>query len=128
MLRILVLIVILISLTTEASADTLKPFTTDGCSSFPDGTSKQKTLWLHCCQRHDFDYWQGGTYQQRLESDKRLEVCVVKVGQPKIAALMYAGVRVGGSPYFPSSFRWGYGWSYPRAYGALTEQEQLASC
>jgi hypothetical protein len=36
---------------------------------------------------------------------------------------MFAGVRVGGSPYFPTPFRWGYGWSYPRGYGALSEQE-----
>lgn len=104
-------------------ADTLKPFTSDGCSAFPDGTITQKTLWLNCCQRHDFDYWQGGTYQQRLASDKRLKKCVTKVGEPTIAALMLAGVRVGGTPYLPTSFRWGYGWRYPRLYGTLSTKE-----
>ena len=38
---------------------------------------------------------------------------------------MLAGVRVGGSPYFPTSFRWGYGWSYPRWYQALTDEEKM---
>lgn len=104
-------------------ADTLKPFTSDGCSAFPNGTIDQKHLWLKCCQRHDFDYWQGGTYQQRIASDKRLKVCVVQVGAPTIATLMLAGVRVGGTPYLPTSFRWGYGWSYPRLYGILSTEE-----
>lgn len=109
-------------------ADTLKPFTSDGCSAFPDGTVGQKNLWLQCCQRHDFDYWQGGTYQQRLASDQQLKKCVTEVGEPTIAALMLAGVRVGGTPYLPTNFRWGYGWSYPRLYGELSieELEQVA--
>jgi len=106
-----------------ALADTLKPFTSDGCSAFPDGTFEQKQLWLSCCQRHDFDYWQGGTYQQRFASDKRLKMCVIQVGEPAIATLMLAGVRVGGTPYLPTSFRWGYGWGYPRFYGALSKEE-----
>lgn len=104
-------------------ADTLKPFTSDGCSAFPDGTFDQKTLWLACCERHDFDYWQGGTYQQRLTSDNRLKNCVSKAGESTIAALMLVGVRVGGTPYLPTSFRWGYGWSYPRFYGELSKGE-----
>lgn len=104
-------------------ADTLKPFTSDGCSAFPDGTIDQKYLWLKCCQRHDFDYWQGGTYQQRLASDQQLKKCVSEVGEPTIAALMLAGVRVGGTPYLPTSFRWGYGWNYPRLYGKLSIEE-----
>lgn len=86
-------------------ADTLKPFTSDGCSAFPDGTIDQKSLWLTCCQQHDFDYWQGGTYQQRLVSDKGLNACVTEVGEPTVAALMLAGVRVGGTPYLPTSFQ-----------------------
>lgn len=105
-------------------ADTLKPFESDGCSLFPDGTLTQQELWLTCCQQHDFDYWKGGTYQERLVSDKNLKQCVANVGQPEIAQLMLAGVRVGGTPYFPTKFRWGYGWSYPRFYGPLSAQER----
>ena len=80
-------------------ADTLKPFFSDGCSAFPDGTFKQNELWLSCCRQHDFEYWKGGTYQERLDSDKKLRQCVSKVGEPEIAILMLAGVRVGGGSF-----------------------------
>lgn len=96
--------------------ETIKPFTSDGCSKFPDGTLQQETLWLSCCTEHDKAYWQGGSYQQRLDADLELRQCVSRVGEPTIAKLMLLGVRVGGSPYFPTSFRWGYGWSYPHGY------------
>lgn len=104
-------------------ADSLKPFSSDGCSAFPDGTVKQNELWLSCCQKHDFDYWKGGSYQERLASDNALEACVAGVGEPEIALLMLAGVRVGGSPFWPTRFRWGYGWPYPKLYGPLTASE-----
>lgn len=108
-----------------AFATDLKPFTTDGCSAFPDGTPGQKSLWIECCIRHDLAYWKGGTYDQRLEADQLLETCVLQVGEPEIAQLMLAGVRVGGSPYFPTTYRWGYGWPYPRGYKALSKDETL---
>lgn len=103
--------------------DELKPFTSDGCSAFPDGTLEENTLWLACCEEHDRAYWQGGTYEQRLDADKQLKQCVAALGKPKTAMLMLTGVRVGGSPAFPTTFRWGYGWSYPRGYAELTEDE-----
>ena len=111
--------------TSMAGAADLKPFTTDGCSAFPDGTPNQKSLWIECCIRHDLAYWKGGTYDQRLEADQSLETCVSQVGEPEIAQLMLAGVRVGGSPYFPTTYRWGYGWPYPRGYKALSNDENL---
>ena len=101
----------------------LKPFSSDGCSAFPDGTFEQNQLWLRCCTAHDYAYWKGGSYQQRLDADKALRRCVAAVGEEEIALIMLAGVRVGGSPFFPTTFRWGYGWPYPRFYGELTEQE-----
>lgn len=101
----------------------LRPFSSDGCSAFPDGTREQKKLWLNCCIAHDFSYWKGGTYQDRLKADKALEQCVNKVGKPEIALLMLAGVRVGGTPFLPTSFRWGYGWPYPKLYGPLNKSE-----
>jgi hypothetical protein len=36
---------------------------------------------------------------------------------------MYEGVHVGGSPYFYSWYRWGYGWDYERRYQVLTQSE-----
>ncbi len=104
--------------------DELKPFTTDGCSDFPNGTLKQKNLWLHCCIEHDKKYWAGGTYDERLQADRDLRACVAGVGEPAIAALMLAGVRVGGSPSLNTPFRWGYGWPYGRGYKALTPEEK----
>jgi hypothetical protein len=119
----IIFIVIFLCVSFTVNAENIKPFTSDGCSVFPDGTFDQKELWLACCTNHDYAYWQGGTYQKRLIADKQLRQCVAKVGEPQIASLMLAGVRVGGSPYFPTSFRWGYGWPYPRWYKALTESE-----
>ena len=107
-----------------AAQETLRPFTTDGCSDFPDGTPSHKTLWLSCCTEHDKAYWQGGTYDERRKTDEELQRCVAKVGEPGIAALMLAGVWVGGSPYWPTRYRWGYGWPWPRGYRELTAAER----
>lgn len=107
----------------EADNDELRPFSSDGCSSFPDGTFSQNELWLSCCIAHDYSYWKGGTYSERQQTDIELQSCVAEVGEPEIAALMLIGVRVGGSPFWPTQFRWGYGWSYPHFYGTLTEEE-----
>ncbi|WKE65388.1 hypothetical protein PVT67_17245 [Gallaecimonas kandeliae] len=115
---------LLLALGGPAGAGELKPFTSDGCSDFPDGTPAQKQLWLSCCRRHDLAYWQGGTYQQRLDADLALRACVAKVGEPAIGLVMLAGVRMGGTPLLPTRFRWGYGWPYPRLYGPLSEEER----
>jgi hypothetical protein len=125
----IVLVFVFSLLSVVVCAENIKPFTSDGCSVFPDGTFAHKELWLACCTAHDYSYWQGGTYEDRLIADQQLQQCVSEVGEPQIAKLMLAGVRVGGSPYFPTSFRWGYGWSYPRLYKSLTaeEKEQINS-
>lgn len=105
-------------------ADAIAPFTSDGCSSFPNGTLAERSLWLDCCVVHDKSYWQGGTEQQRLLADLTLKECVTSVGKPNIAKLMLSGVRVGGSPYWPTSYRWGYGWKFPRKYSELSSNEK----
>jgi hypothetical protein len=117
---------ILLSLAPPAPSSDLKPFTTDGCSRFPDGTSTRPELWLNCCTVHDIAYWQGGTSAERLQADRALQHCVAAVGKPTIAWFMFVGVRVGGTPYLPISFRWGYGWPYLRPYGVLTKSEMKA--
>ena len=106
-----------------APAATLAPFTSDGCSVFPDGTASHQSLWLQCCRAHDYAYWKGGTHDERLAADRALHDCVDQVGEPAIATLMLAGVRIGGTPYLPTRFRWGYGWPWPRGYRALTPAE-----
>ncbi|WP_455210873.1 hypothetical protein [Kaarinaea lacus] len=116
-------IILMLCFLSSCSSDELKPFTTDGCSSFPDGTMQQQTLWLNCCIKHDLSYWKGGTYRERLAADLSLEQCVANIGEPNVARLMLAGVRVGGGPYLPTTYRWGYGWSFPRGYKELTAAE-----
>lgn len=116
-------LLLLLAMQPAGAEEDLAPFTSDGCSAFPDGTIEQNRLWLDCCTAHDRVYWKGGTYRQRLESDQALQECVADVGEPAIALLMLAGVRVGGSPFFPTEFRWGYGWPYPRGYKPLTADE-----
>lgn len=105
---------------------TLAPFTTDGCSLFPDGTLEDKTLWQDCCIAHDVAYWQGGTKEQRLQADEELRLCIIEVtGDRALAQTVFDGVRAGGSPIYPSWYRWGYGWSYGRMYQPLSEEEQM---
>ena len=75
-------------------------------------------------------YWLGGTEQQREQADVALKECVTAAGEKQIAKLMLAGVRVGGSPYWLTPYRWGYGWPYwdgwlPRGYKVLSEEEQV---
>ncbi|MGO0307219.1 hypothetical protein ACTL6P_11510 [Endozoicomonas acroporae] len=107
----------------SATASELKPFVSDGCSLFPNGTLSQPDQWLHCCVSHDFTYWQGGTEEGRLHSDQALRQCLRESGHPRIGAVMYAGVRFGGSPLWPTPFRWGFGWEYPRLYRPLSSEE-----
>ena len=103
----------------------LAPFTSDGCSSFPNGTPANQSLWLDCCLRHDLAYWKGGTYEERLDADLALEQCVTKAGEPEIAKLMLQGVRAGGQPYFLTPYRWGYGWPFGHGYKALSDEEKV---
>jgi hypothetical protein len=65
---------------------------------------------------------------KKIIADQESHQCVDNLGEPSIARLMLLGVRIGGSPYFPSSFRWGYGWPFPRGYQHLSmrEKQQVA--
>jgi hypothetical protein len=86
------------------------PFTTDGCSLWPDGQ------WQACCVTHDVSYWCGGSAVDRKHADQRLRACVVETGHPVNAGFMYWGVRLGGHPWLPFPWRWGYGWDWPHGY------------
>ncbi|MDA0791701.1 MAG: FAD-binding oxidoreductase [Proteobacteria bacterium] len=109
----------------DQAADTLKPFATDGCSLFPDGSPIGQKDWCGCCVAHDVAYWQGGTRQERRLADEALKDCIKqKTDNEPLSVLMYNGVRFGGSPYFPNWYRWGYGWPYDRKYQPLTPGEK----
>ncbi|MDA7921225.1 phospholipase [Verrucomicrobiales bacterium] len=108
--------------TTEVAQ--LVPFQSDGCTSFPDGPKEDPKRWCFACDHHDFTYWQGGSFADRLAADKKLKAEISETGHPIAAAVAFAGIRVGGSPLLPTPWRWGYGWKqFPRTYGTLTEEE-----
>lgn len=107
------------------SENVLSPFVSDGCSKFPDGVPlANPKLWLNCCIRHDIAYWQGGSRAQRQDADSTLRACVSEAASPLIGNSMYVGVRLGGFQGSPFTWRWGYGWTRPRGYEALSDGEQ----
>lgn len=104
----------------------LAPFTSDGCSLFPDGTLKDRFRWCECCLSHDLVYWQGGSAEERKLADVALRVCVLlRTDNRVLAETMYLGTRAGGHPAFPTWYRWGYGWPYGRGYQPLSDAERL---
>ena len=108
-----------------AGAQELKEFTSDGCSLFPDGTMIDRSQWCDCCFNHDIAYWRGGSKVERNAADSALRKCVLeRTGKKVLANAMYTGVQMGGSPIFPTWYRWGYGWLYGRGYKPLTSEEQ----
>ena len=103
----------------------LKPFNSDGCSMFLDRSLINEDDWCECCFEHDLAYWQGGSKEARLQADRAFRQCITEVtGNRELAEVMYAAVRLGGSPYYYSWYRWGYGWNYGRTYQELTDQEE----
>mgnify|MGYP003334762215 FL=1 len=106
-------------------AAVLAPFTSDGCSLFPDRAPVGNADWCTCCVEHDIAYWRGGTAEEREQADQRLRACVTnKTGDQTLGETMYLGVRAGGGPYFLTWYRWGYGWPYGRGYQALSAEER----
>ena len=102
----------------------LSSFTSDGCSLFIDGTFENPELWKECCLKHDIAYWRGGTEKEREAADLAFKNCVKKkTGNAKLAEIMYQAVRTGGEPYYPTWYRWGYGWPLGRGYKELSEEE-----
>ncbi len=109
----------------DARAADIRPFTSDGCSLFPDGTIKDRTRWCDCCLSHDIAYWQGGSADERKKADEALRDCVLaRTNDKTLAETMYLGVRAGGHPAFPAWYRWGYGWPYGRGYELLSDAEK----
>jgi len=85
------------------------PFTTDGCSVWPD------CAWQKCCVDHDKWYWCGGSAADRRRADDLLSECVARESA-SMASTMWVGVHLGGAPWLPVPWRWGYGWPWPRGY------------
>lgn len=96
------------------------PFTTDGCSGGMTACWKlvfrKAPPWNDACVAHDKVYWQGGCKKMRRIADRRLMAAVTLNGHPLFAFSMWCMVRVFGHPLLPTSWRWGYGWKWPRPY------------
>ena len=86
-----------------------RPFSTDGCSAWPDGSL------YACCVEHDIEYWCGGTAAQRKAADRRLRECAERIDYGA-EGMVYFGVRLGGPPWLPTPWRWGYGHAYGTGY------------
>jgi hypothetical protein len=101
-----------------------RPFVTDGCTDFVNGTSEKPELWLHCCVAHDLYFWAGGTRAARDQADLDLRDCVRATGAKTAAELMYLGVRLGShSPSKHKGMQWGNAWPDRPAYRRLTPEE-----
>jgi hypothetical protein len=89
----------------------IRSFTTDGCSMFPDTESNQP-----CCIEHDIAYWCGGSAEARRKADAEFGRCVSENSNDLMGFVMEKGVRIGGHPFFPTPYRWGYGHAYRPIY------------
>ena len=92
----------------------------DGCSGGMSATYAKleflhakygNTLpWRQCCVVHDHAYYYGGSEEEKITADKKLKECVTEVvGNKTLGVLMKDAVLIGGVPYFPTTYRWGYG-------------------
>ncbi len=106
-----------------ATVSSLKPFETDGCTSFVDGTPTRPTLWKHCCVEHDIRYWFGGSMMDLDKTDLRLKSCVQEVAGDTWAEIIYTGVRLGHNSPVKFKFRWSWGWTPQRDNRALSKAE-----
>ena len=100
----------------------LADFTSDGCSLFIDGTFENPELWkvFVCCTT--WPTGSGGTEERESRPTWRSRRASKKTEDP-VANLMYEAVRAGGA-YFPTWYRWGYGWPIGRGYKALTRRRE----
>ncbi len=101
----------------------LKPFETDGCTMFADGTYAKPGLWKHCCTEHDLRYWFGGSVTDMDESDLRLRACVKSVAGENWAYVIYSGVRAGHHSPIKNKYQWSWGWVSTREKKPLTSAE-----
>ncbi len=105
----------------------------DGCSGgmsllytmAPDKVKDKHGLflpWRSCCEGHDRAYYYGGTAEEKRIADEKLMACVSeKFGDSTKGRLLGKGmemaVKLGGKPYYPTSYRWGYGEDFRETTG-----------
>src|SRR5665647_529188 len=122
--KLLISIFLLAAAITSVSAREIKPFTTDYCTGYFEGTRSHPGLWKDCCLEHDLYFWAGGSSQERNQADKRLRACVADKGTPIHARLIYWGVKLGSkSPIKIKGKHWGNGLSDSPTYLSLTPEQ-----
>lgn len=121
-MKLLILTLLLMSPSLKAQIK-LKPFETDGCTLFVDGTYTKPGLWKHCCVEHDLRYWFGGSERDMDQADLRLRSCVQKVGGDEWAYVIYSGVRAGHHSPIKNKYQWNWGWEKKREKTPLTQEE-----
>lgn len=109
----------------DLSKPILRPFSSDGCSSSPDGVplTENSSVWVDCCIRHDTAYWMGGSKEDKKKADEELKSCITGKGYPNIAKVYKSFVREFGGPNSTQTYRWSYGWNYKRNFSVLSEEE-----
>jgi hypothetical protein len=58
---------------------------------------------------------------ERKQTDRYFRQCIAQADHRVLSELYYMGVRLGGTPYLPTPWRWGFGWNYPHGYESLCE-------
>ena len=118
------LLMIVSSLSYSAENEVLKPFLTDYCTAYAEGTREKPELWKHCCVEHDLYFWSGGSKADRDATDLRLKSCVEATGAVAQARLIYMAVSIGGkSPIRFKTKQWGHAWEKRERYIRLNETE-----
>ena len=107
-----------------SQAESLTRFTTDYCTSYPEGTRDQPDLWKICCLEHDLFFWAGGSKKDREIIDLKLRDCVEKKAGSAQANLMYYAVRAGSlSPIKNPDKKWNNGWRERPDYAPLSSED-----
>ena len=88
----------------------IKPFHTDYCTGYPEGTREEPMLWANCCIKHDLAYYVSGTRKDRRKADKLLRSCVEKVSTKTRANIMYTGIVLGHLSPIKAKTAWGWAW------------------
>lgn len=102
-----------------------KKFKSDGCSgNFSKGWKmifKVLPPFENCCYEHDIEYHYGSgenatfveNFKERLEVDINFFKCIWNNSTcGKFCSVpMFLAVRLFGGAYWPSSYRWGFGWN-----------------
>lgn len=98
------------------------PNSSDGCSLLSvvwQWLRGNQVPFRQCCIDHDQAFWYGGSKEVHREADRKFRECIKQSGYPVTAWILWAIVRIFGSPCSPfPQFRW------PENVTIVKDQEQ----